>query len=132
MKPLVVSALALGALSAAAFAEEPITLTDAQMDVVTAGKKGVSVSQKSFADLTIGLDGSDKGSASVSLSVELTDSIDTEVTEQGVIVKIGKRLDSDLPPGGSASLWSEVKVTAQPGQTVRMVKSKPGSPDGSV
>ena len=37
MRTLLVSALALGALTSAALAEEPVLLTDAQMDAVSAG-----------------------------------------------------------------------------------------------
>jgi hypothetical protein len=37
MRTLLVSALALGALTSAALAEEPVVLTDAQMDAVSAG-----------------------------------------------------------------------------------------------
>jgi hypothetical protein len=37
MRTVLVSALALGALTSAALAEEPVLLTDAQMDAVSAG-----------------------------------------------------------------------------------------------
>ena len=39
MRTVLVSALALGALTSAALAEEPVVLTDAQMDAITAGQR---------------------------------------------------------------------------------------------
>jgi hypothetical protein len=81
MRTLLVSALALGAWTSAAFAE-PVALTDVQMDSLTAGQitqsntATITVTQNNSANEATVAGGSIEQSGNVSVTVEQTNSAD--------------------------------------------------------